>query len=147
MTSEESASNGHHGPSASTSSLLPPEIWSQVLHQLDADDLQHTALALSRALPLSGVTLKHLFTHLRITRDREQANQLIRRLGPRFKDADFVATLVNTFANRAWRSVVRTCTRGGGMIADMAAYNPERTRSCLSISAIAFRIYASSTCI
>lgn len=90
---------------ASKSSVLPPELWSQVLQQLDEDDLQHTALALSRAIPLSGVTLKHLFTHLRITRDKIQANQLIRRLGPRYKDADVVKSLVVTFANRAWRWV------------------------------------------
>lgn len=102
MVKEAQAENGH-AMLASSSSLLPPEVWAQVLNQLHEDDLQHTALALSRAIPQSGVTLKHLFTHLRITRDVGQANQLIRRLGPRFKDADLVKTLVVTFANRAWR--------------------------------------------
>lgn len=94
--------NGN-APHASNANLLPPELWAQVLNQLHEDDLQHTALALSRAIPSSGVTLKHLFTHLRITRDKEQANQLIRRLGPRYPDADLVKRLVVTIANRAWR--------------------------------------------
>lgn len=101
----EDASRKTNGYAAHTSStsLLPPELWAQVLNQLHEDDLQHTALALSRAIPNSGVTLKHLFSHLRITRDRDQANQLIRRLGPRYQDASFVKQLVITFANRAWR--------------------------------------------
>lgn len=112
---------------ASRSSLLPPELWNQVLLQLDEDDLQHTALALSRALPLAGVTLKHLFTHLRITRDKQQANQLIRRLGPRFKDADFIKSLVVTFANRAWRSV-KPWQEGSSFLV-----NRQLMRSCSSL--------------
>jgi hypothetical protein len=88
---------------ASSATLLPPEVWDAVLSYLHADDLQHTALALSRAIPQSGVTTKRFFTHVRITRDQAQVNQLVRRLGPRFPDAPALKRLVATFASRAWR--------------------------------------------
>ena len=57
--------NGNaHGPSAalslssSSAQLLPPELWQHVLEVCHPSDLQHTALALSRAIPNAGITLK-----------------------------------------------------------------------------------------
>lgn len=55
--------NGRPAPTsrqrlASSTGLLPPEIWSLVLEQLPPSELQHTALSLSRAIPNSGVTLE-----------------------------------------------------------------------------------------
>ena len=60
----EHAVNGNgsgHGTiarSSSSAQLLPPELWQHVLEVCHPSDLQHTALALSRAIPNAGITLK-----------------------------------------------------------------------------------------
>ena len=43
---------------SSSAQLLPPELWQHVLEVCHPSDLQHTALALSRAIPNAGITLK-----------------------------------------------------------------------------------------
>lgn len=49
------------------------------------------------------MTLEHLFTHVRISRDA-QPGQLIRRLGPRFDDADAAAEMCRSISSSAWRT-------------------------------------------
>lgn len=90
---------------ASVYDLLPPELIDNVLSHLPRSALQHTALALTRAVPTAGVTLQHLFTAIRITRD-EQAVQLVKRLGPRSPDASAAKQCATSLSCEAWRWVV-----------------------------------------
>lgn len=92
---------------ASTAQLLPPELWSAILNQLAASDLQSVIVALSRALPAAeGIKeTNKLFRHIVLLRDN-QATQLIlklRRLDPdvaqRAKEAACSVT------GLAWRCV------------------------------------------
>lgn len=56
---------------------------------------------------------QHLFSHIRITRDI-QAQQLIRRLGPRFDDASTAKEIAKSITGLAWRTdsnlLVNLCT-------------------------------------
>ncbi|GAA6060904.1 hypothetical protein JCM10212_003938 [Sporobolomyces blumeae] len=49
--------------------LLPPELWDHVLSLVPPDQLQRTALALSRALPSSDFSSSYLWRHLRLSRE------------------------------------------------------------------------------
>jgi len=58
---------------------LPTELYDAILCHVQSTDIQHTVLAVTRAIPLSPVPLHHLFRSIRITHP-EQAVQLYRRL-------------------------------------------------------------------
>ncbi|GAA5929901.1 hypothetical protein JCM3775_004459 [Rhodotorula graminis] len=64
-----------------TTGLLPAELWDHVLSLLPPHDQQHTALALSRALPRADPSPTSLVRHIRITRPRQalQAAQALRK--------------------------------------------------------------------
>ena len=74
-SSNSSSINGTKQPShsARNSSLLPPELWAVVLSQLPSSELQHTALALSRAIPNAGVTLEVCLPHFLRAAEEEES--------------------------------------------------------------------------
>ncbi|GAA5999033.1 uncharacterized protein JCM10292_003273 [Rhodotorula paludigena] len=78
---------------------LPPELWDHVCSFLPADSLQHTALALSRALPATPLSPATLCRHLRISRP-DQAWLATAHL--RAHDDDLAAA-VHSVAVRVWR--------------------------------------------
>jgi hypothetical protein len=80
--------------------LLPPELWDHVLSLLPANELQSTALALTRALPLAHVSHALLWRFLHLTREGQslQAISKLREL-PGFAEA------VRSISLGVWRQV------------------------------------------
>ncbi|GAA6008862.1 hypothetical protein JCM11491_003810 [Sporobolomyces phaffii] len=79
--------------------FLPPELWDHVLSFLPADDLQRTALALTRAIPSADPSTSVLWRHLRLSREG-QAWQAIDKL-----------RLLDSGVKRAVKSVQATAFR------------------------------------
>ncbi|KIJ54109.1 hypothetical protein M422DRAFT_25066 [Sphaerobolus stellatus SS14] len=65
---------------------LPPELYHAILSHIPPQNLQHTTLSLTRALPTSPVPQRPLFEHIAITR-YEQLHRLYSRLQRRHWDA------------------------------------------------------------
>lgn len=82
-----------------TTGLLPAELWDHVLALLPPHDQQHTALALSRALPRADPSPTSLLRHIRITRPR-QALQAAQALRKPLKDS---AKAIRTVTVEVWR--------------------------------------------
>ncbi|GAA6027239.1 hypothetical protein JCM8097_002514 [Rhodosporidiobolus ruineniae] len=80
--------------------MLPAELWDHCLALLSPQELQHTALALSRALPPpSHISLALLVRHLRITREG-QALQTLKHLR---SAEDGLEDAVRTVTAQVWR--------------------------------------------
>ncbi|KAK4333699.1 hypothetical protein RTBOTA2_002433, partial [Rhodotorula toruloides] len=78
---------------------LPSELWDHVVAQLPADEVQHTALALSRALPRTAHVSNALFwRHVRVSREG-QAWQIIKKL----RQEEGAAECARTVATALWR--------------------------------------------
>ncbi|KAF9566922.1 hypothetical protein CPC08DRAFT_703524 [Agrocybe pediades] len=60
---------------------LPTELYEAILYHVPSSELQATTLALSRAIPRSGIPLRHLFRSIRITH-ADQATLLYNSLRP-----------------------------------------------------------------
>lgn len=91
-------SSGSSTP-ASQFNPIPPEVWDVVLENVDRNHLQTTALALSRALPQSSVSLVHLCRHVRIRRAK-QLQALVVRL--RQQDASAIQDAIRSFYLSDW---------------------------------------------
>jgi len=50
---------------------LPTELYEAILFHVPSSELQLTTLALSRAVPLAGIPLRHLFRSIRITHPQQ----------------------------------------------------------------------------
>lgn len=69
----------------------------------DFEMLKSISVIASFLAKTSCMLQQHLFSHVRITRD-VQPGQLIRRLGPRYPDADLAASLCQSITSTAWRA-------------------------------------------
>lgn len=61
---------------------LPVELYDAIFSYVEPSDLQHTMLAVTRAIPFAAVPLQHLFRSLQLKRP-EQTIQLYNRIRPR----------------------------------------------------------------